>query len=249
MKEGIARERDSPPRAGEASGEAPREFLKYTFYKARPEWRLLPRDARHEQRKELTATLRDLARDMTLLTYSLVGLRADVDFLTWVIADRVQAFPAMAQRIASTELGRYLDTPYAYLAMRRKSTYLGGHRHEGQEGAAVSRPPVGSKFLFVYPFVKKREWYALPFAERQRMMRDHFRVGHKFPGVTIHTGYSFGLDDQEFVLAFEADRPEEFSDLVLELRASEASRYTERETPIFTCIAMEPEAMLAALGE
>ena len=146
-------------------------------------------------------------------------------------------------------MGGYLDTPYAYLAMRRRSIYLGGHAHVGQDGAVGSRPPVGSKYLFLYPFVKKREWYALPFLERQRMMRDHFRVGHKYPGVTIHTGYSFGLDDQEFVLAFESDRPEEFSDLVLELRSSEASRYTERETPILTCIAMDPAAVLAALGE
>ncbi len=233
-----------------AAGGGPREFLKYTLYKVRPEWRLLPRDVRREDRKAFAGALRDLSKETTLLTYSLVGLRRDADFLTWAIADRVDAFTAIAYRITSTDLGRYLDTPYAYLAMRRRSIYLGGHRHGGQEGAAAaSRPPVGSKFLFVYPFVKKREWYSLPFEERERMMRDHFRIGHKYPDVTIHTGYSFGLDDQEFVLAFEADRPEDFSDLVLALRSSEASRYTERETPIFTCLAMEPEAMLAALGE
>jgi chlorite dismutase len=100
----------------------------------------------------------------------------------------------------------------------------------------------------VYPFVKKREWYSLPFERRQEMMRDHFRVGHKYPSVTIHTAYSFGLDDQEFVLAFESDEPHDFLDLVMELRSSEASKYTERETPVFTCLLSTPEQILDALG-
>ncbi len=226
-----------------------REFLKYTFYKVRPEWRTLPRDIRDAHKAEFASLLRDLAVETTLRTYSLAGIRGDADFMAWVIADHLETLPSIATRISSTGLGKYLDIPYSYLAMRRKSIYLAGHNHAGQDGAGTPRPPVGSKYLFVYPFTKKREWYSLPFEERQRMMREHFRTGHRYPGVTIHTGYSFGLDDQEFMLAFEADRPGEFLDLVTELRSSEASRYTERETPIFTCIAMEPKAMLAALGD
>ena len=80
------------------------------------------------------------------------------------------------------------------------------------------------------------------------MMAQHFKIGHKYPSVQIHTGYSFGLDDQEFVLAFETDQPADFSDLVMELRSSEASRYTELETPIFTCIATSIDQFLTLLG-
>ncbi len=90
--------------------------------------------------------------------------------------------------------------------------------------------------MFVYPFVKMRSWYGLPFAERQRIMGEHFKVGRKYPKIKINTGYSFGLDDQEFVLAFEGDDPAEFLALVEELRSTEASKYTELETPIFTCV-------------
>ncbi|MDG6964924.1 MAG: chlorite dismutase family protein, partial [Nitrososphaerota archaeon] len=115
---------------------------------------------------------------------------------------------------------------------------------EGSEDA----PARGAKYAFVYPLVKKREWYSLPFAERQRIMAEHFRVGHKYPSIKINTGYSFGLDDQEFVLAFEGDDPGEFLDLVEELRTSEASRYTERETPIFTCAAVDRRELVRLLG-
>lgn len=230
-------------------GQGNREFLKYTFYKVRPEWRILPRDMRVAHREEFASLLRELANETVLRTYSLVGIRGDADLMTWIIADRLEALTGMGRRVSSTALGKYLDTPYAYLSMRRKSVYLRGHEHAAQDGEGKSRPPVGSKYLFVYPFTKKREWYALPFEERQRMMRDHFRVGHRYPKVTIHTGYSFGLDDQEFTLAFESDSPAEFLDLVMELRSSDASRYTSLETPIFTCVAADPDSLMSALGD
>jgi chlorite dismutase len=230
-------------------GDAPREFLKYTFYRARPEWRALPRATRSGHRAAFASLLREFAEETGLRTYSLVGIRGDVDFMTWAIAHDLETFASNARRIASADLGGHLEVPYSYLAMRRRSMYLGGHEHAAQDGAGAPRAPVGSRYLFVYPFTKKREWYSLPFEERQRMMRDHFRIGHRYPGVTIHTGYSFGLDDHEFVLAFEADRPQDFSDLVLELRSTEASRYTASETPIFTCLAVDPAGLMAALGD
>ncbi len=80
------------------------------------------------------------------------------------------------------------------------------------------------------------------------MMRDHVATGHKYPSVTIHTAYSFGLDDYEFILSFETDQPQDFLSLVMELRSSEASKYTAVETPIFTCISASPEKMLDLLG-
>ena len=232
--------------AGEESG--PREFLKYTFYKVRPEWRLLDSERKKKQKSEFSALVHDLEEEVTLRCYSLQGIRADTDFMVWAIDPRLETFRGMARRIASTELGHYLETAFAYLAASKRSQYLGGHTHKGQDGLGTSPAPLGSRYLFVYPFVKKREWYSIPFERRQSIMRDHFRVGHKYPDVKIHTAYSFGLDDQEFVLSFEADDPLDFLDLVMELRSSEASKYTERETPIFTCILSTPEQMLDALG-
>ena len=226
----------------------PREFVKYTFFKVRPEWKPLPADAKKKQKAEFAALLHDLEDDIVLRTYSLVGIRADTDFMLWTVDPHLEALRDMARRIASTELGHYLDTAYAYLAATRPSEYFGGATSGSEERAATKALPRGSKYLFVYPFWKKREWYSLPFEKRQEMMRDHFRIGHKYPNVKIHTAYSFGLDDQEFMLSFEADEPLDFLDLVMDLRPSEASKYTEWETPIFTCLLSTPEQMLDALG-
>jgi chlorite dismutase len=103
------------------------------------------------------------------------------------------------------------------------------------------------KYVFVYPFVKSREWYALPGDERWRIMQGHIGVGREYPGVDNHTTYSFGLDDQEFVVAFDTDDVGTFLDLVQRLRTTEASRYTVRDTPSFTCIRMSLERALNAL--
>ena len=99
--------------------------------------------------------------------------------------------------------------------------------------------PVGDlPYLVVYPMTKKRSWYALPREERTRIMAAHFATGHRYPDIRIHTGYSFGIDDQEFVVAFEVPDVRRFVALVSDLRDTESSSYTERETPIFVGAAM-----------
>jgi len=69
-----------------------------------------------------------------------------------------------------------------------------------------------------------------------------------FPSVSLNTTYSFGLDDQEFVVAFETDVVSDFLDLVQQLRETEASRYTLRDTPMFTCVAQPLQEILEAIG-
>ena len=127
------------------------------------------------------------------------------------------------------------------------SQYVDEHVHEGQEGRRMRIVPGKRPYLFVYPFVKTRDWYLLPMAERQRIMNDHIAVGHKYPRVKINTTYSFGLDDQDFVVAFEADSPAEFLDLVQELRETESSSFTLIDTPIFTCVSTPIREILDSL--
>ena len=153
----------------------------------------------------------------------------------------------MSSALLKTVLGKYISIPYSFLAMTKRSMYVDKHVHEGQEARRGRIVPGESKYLFIYPFVKTRDWYRLPKEKRQEIMDEHIRVGHKYPTVKLNTTYSFGLDDQEFVLAFETDQPADFLDLVMELRETESSRYTLRDTPIFTCIQKPLEAVLNGL--
>jgi len=232
-------EEQKPPRRS--------QFTRFAFYKVALDWRRLPASERERQRREFTEAVEGLRDHMMVRGYSTVGTRGDCDFLLWQAAYDIDTLHDAAVRILSTELGAYLSLPYSYLAMTRRSMYIEKHAYPGQESSRLQLRPTNAKYLFVYPFVKTRAWYALPQEQRQEMMDEHIAIGLKYPSVRINTTYSYGLDDQEFVLAFESNVPEDFVHLVMELRESRASSYTERDTPIFTCISLPIAEMLKAL--
>ena len=223
-----------------------RAFVKYTFFKVDLQWRRLAQGDRERSKSELVEVLEEFAPRISINSYSLLATRGDVDFMLWKVSPSLESLDEVASQVNHTELGKYLSIPYSYLAMTLRSPYLDQHAHPGQEGEGMRA--IGRKYLFVYPFVKTHAWYQMPKEERQRMMDEHFQVGHRYPSVKISTSYSFGLDDQEFVLGFETDRPGDFLDLVIELRGSEARPYTLRDTPIFTCIHKPLKECLDGLG-
>ena len=225
-----------------------RQFVRFAFYKARPEWRSLDPETKRRAKGEFIARLEELAAGGMVKLYSTVGTRADTDLFVWHVTDSVESLHNGAAKLNGTEFARYAELSHNFLSQTKRSIYIEKHVHPGQEGARLRIRPGNKKYIFVYPFLKTREWYLLPQEERQRMMDGHIEVGHRYPSVRLNTTYSFGFDDQEFVVAFETDEPSDFLDLVMDLRGTEGSLFTLRDTPIFTCIAMEPEEALDALG-
>ena len=212
------------------------ELFRYLTLAVSPEWRRRSEDERRRDKREFADAVASCG--VAAYAYSLVGTRADADLLLWFVGDDGTDLRTAESRLAATTLWAWSTRPYGYLAARRKSKYLGEHEAAATEHR-VPAGPVGDKpYVVVYPMTKKRAWYALPLAERTRIMAGHFAVGHKYPDVRIHTGYSFGIDDNEFVVAFEAADPRDFLALVADLRETESSSYTERETPIFVGAAM-----------
>ena len=244
-------------RVRDASRRAPgaRQFVRYAFYRVAPEWRRRPPEQRAAERAELAAVVTEMAEreGVILRSYSLVGTRGDADLMLWMVSDRLDELHQLAARINQTAIAGYLEQPYHYLAMTKRSMYAERHAHEDgapQEGRSsrLIIAPSRRRYLFVYPFVKTRAWHRLSAEERQRQMNEHIAMGHRYPGVKINTTYSFGLDDQEFVVAFESDSVSDFLDLVQDMRASEASTHTVRDVPSFTCVSTPIEDALAALG-
>lgn len=225
-----------------------RQYVNFAFYKVDPAWRRLPAEDRKRGKCQFIDAVKTFDQDVITIAYSLVGIRGDCDFMLWRIGYELPKFQEMTARLLETDLGKYLTTPYSYLAMTKRSTYVREHQHANQEGTRLRLTPGKFHYLFVYPFVKTRAWYRLTQQARQGMMNEHIEIGHRFPTVRLNTTYSFGLDDQEFVLAFETDQPDHFLDLVMELRHAETSNYTQRDTPIFTCVHHELDRVLDLLG-
>jgi chlorite dismutase len=202
------------------------QYVAYTFFRAVPEWRRLPVEERAAAKDAFAEVVEDFApRFDALRAYTTTGVRPDTDFFLWKLTSRYEDLGELGAALNGTPLAGWLETPYSYLATTKPSQYTSARR-------ARKLVPKGSPYLVVYPFVKVRPWYALTEEERQRAMDEHIRIGREeFPTIHNHTSYSFGIDDQEFMTAF--DQPADFMHLMLRLRDSEASRYTERDTPIF----------------
>ncbi len=218
---------------------AERHFVKYSFFKVDPAWRRLPDAQRAQDKAEFLAACEDFASDHLLQCFSLMGTRGDAELLLIAECENLDRIHEFHVVLAQSGLAKWSDQPYSFLGMRKSSEY-------SEEERRVARP-FTHKYLFVYPFVKTRAWYGMPADERWKIMQEHIRVGKEYPNVDNHTTYSFGLDDQEFVVAFDTDDIGSFLDLVQRLRTTEASAYTARDTPSFTCIRTSFERGVNAL--
>jgi chlorite dismutase len=218
-----------------------RNFVKFSFLKVDPAWRRRSPDERAEDKREFAAACQEFADAHFLRTYSLVGTRGDCDLMVRAVAASLDPIHELHVLLNQSGLMRWADIAYSYLAMTKPSVY------SDEPMPLEPRPGADSKYLIVYPMWKRRDWYRLPAEERMRIMRGHIEVGRRHSTIDINTAYSYGLDDQEFVVSFDADDPGEFLDLVQELRGTESSAYTESETPIFTCISASVERALGAL--
>ncbi|WP_027481512.1 chlorite dismutase family protein [Deinococcus pimensis] len=230
---------------------AKRQFLNYAFFRLDPAFRRLPREEQAELKAEFAAAAasweaeapREAGRIQR--SYSLVGVRGDADFMLWRIAFDVRDFTEAQGRLNRTRLAGYLTQPYNFISMQKRSQYV--NRVEGS-GHGLELLPGEGQFLFIYPFVKTRAWYDLTPLARQGMMDEHIHASTPFKGVRINTSYSYGIDDQEFIVSFDSDYPQEFVDLVHRLRYTEASNYTLSDTPMFTCVKRTVDEILADLA-
>ena len=218
-----------------------RQFVKFTFLKVSAPWRRRDPAERAQDKRELAAACADFGEDHFLRSYSLVGTRGDADLMLRAVSPNLDSIHELHVLLNQSGLMRWSEISHSYLAMTKPSVY------SDEASPLAPRPGSDSRYLIVYPMWKKREWYMLPPEERMRIMRGHIEVGRRHGSIDINTAYSYGLDDQEFVVSFDADEPGEFLDLVQELRSTESSAYTLSETPIFTCISASLERALNAL--
>jgi NAD(P)H-dependent nitrite reductase small subunit len=233
----------------EATG---RQVVKYTFYKLDATAFLrLPEAKQRAAKLDFIDTVRGFDRRMLLRSYSLVGMRSDVDFLLWTVAESVEPFGALETAIRNTALGPFIEVTRSFLSGTKRSMYDIALPEDSEKVDAEERiriEPSDQKYLFVYPFIKTRAWYELSPERRQDMITEHIRIGRKYPDIRLNTTYSYGIDDQEFVVAFEGDNPHDFVDLVNDLRFTEASMYTQRDTPMHIAIAMSLPDVMDAIG-
>jgi chlorite dismutase len=212
-------------------------FLNFSFYKVDPKWRWLNELGKEEAAKEFASLIEIANTKMKVRVYSTLGLRDDSEFMLWMVSKDVEKMQVLTSKIYLTVFGKYIESSRVYLASYRQSIYSKNTKMTPgyllEEDIKRNEP---MKYAIVYPFTKSREWYLLPFEDRMKMMDEHISVGRKFPQVRLNTSYSFGIGDQDFMLAFETNDLMVFQDLIVQLRETRVSSYVVKDTPMIVCI-------------
>ena len=216
-------------------------YFGFCFFKMDPKWRWMADLAKEESAKEVENVLRRAG--VPYRSYSNVGLRDDADFLLWFAARTADDIQRAVEKLYTTVFGKYIAPSRTYLSCTRPSVYAPDARPQGFVAGDEPR-----RYVIVYPFTKTREWYLLPHKERQEIMDEHIAVSRKYPQIVLNTTYSFGIHDEDFMLAFEMDDIRDFQDLIMDLRETRVSSYVKNDIPMIVCIRKEITRLIASMG-
>jgi chlorite dismutase len=226
---------------GELKG---RHFVHVLALEVDPAWRRRSPEERRADAEKLRAAAERAGERVTTYTYSMIGTRADASMLFWRLASSFEDLEESAALLLRSGLGAWCRIGYSMIGIVRPSSYV--KERTPQEEAMFTGER--SRYIIVYPFVKTTEWYLLDEDERRRQMSEHIRVGRKYPMIQQLLAYSFGLDDQEFIVAYETDDLQAFQDLVRDLRATDGRRATVRDTPQLVGVHRPLSEILGLLG-
>ena len=216
-------------------------FFNFSFFKIDSKWRWLADLAKAESAKEVDNVIRNSG--IKFRSYSTLGLRDDADFLFWFAAKSVEEIQDVISKVYLTVFGKYIVPSHVYLSCTRPSIYA-----KKEKTISFVSGNESKKYVVVYPFIKTREWYLLPREQRQKMMDEHINVSQKYPGVILNTTYSFGIDDQDFMLAFETDVLQDFQNLIMDLRETKVSAYIQQDTPMIVSVKKDIIPLITSLG-
>ena len=216
-------------------------FFNFSFFKIDPKWRWMADLAKEESAKEVENVLKNSG--IKFRSYSTLGIRDDADFLIWFKAKTVEEIQKAIEKLYTTVFGKYIVPSRTYLSCTRPSIYVEKGKPLGFIAEGETR-----KHVIVYPFTKTREWYLLPREERQAIMDEHIEVSKKYPQIILNTTYSFGIHDEDFMLAFEVDEIRDFQDLIMDLRETKVSRYVKNDIPMIVCVKKDIVPLIGSLG-
>jgi chlorite dismutase len=223
--------------------EIEQQFVNFMFFHVNPDWRKLDLDTKRAHKAEFQSVYEKFQDGMLLYSYSLVGFDSKADLMFWRIGKSLDLIQEMTADLYRTDLGSYLEASDNYLSVTKKRMFVAGpsdHRQRIEVGT--------TKYHFVYPCAKDKEWLKLSGEERDALIEENFMVGMKFPNIKIHLTHAFGFSDQEYLISFETDEPKDFLALAEELRETSASKFTVRGMPVYTCRQRSLMECLDALG-
>lgn len=220
-----------------------KQFVNFMFLKVSPEWRQLPQQKKTQLKSEFVSVFDQFRESFLLFTYSLVGFDSKADLMFWRVGTSLDMVQDMTAKLYRTGLGSFVETTNNYLSVTKRMMFVNGPAEDRSHVIAGA-----TKYHFVYPCAKNKDWYKMDADERDALIEENFMVGKKFPNIRIHMTHAFGFNDHEYLISFETDEPKDFIALAEELQQTAASSFTLRGMPVYTCRQRDLAECLDALG-
>ena len=218
-----------------------RRFIQALALGLDPAWRRLPDAERCSSAEELVAAV-SAKSEVTTYCYSMIGLQAGTDLVLWSLGPSLESLEDNAAGVLRSGMGRWMTVTQSFLGLIQPSQYVKKPTPQEQSLFSGDR----SRYLIVYPFTKSTDWYLLGREARQGIMNEHMRIGHDYPEIRQLLANSFGIDDMDFLVAYETDDLARFGELVRALRGTDSRRSTVRDTPLLVGV-HRPMAEIATL--
>lgn len=218
-------------------------YTAYLAFKATENYGALPESKRTAMAEEAEDALQKVkeCEVTTRGVYLTTGFRADTDFMLWWIAPSPDAIQTGLRVLNHTELGRRSKASWSFMGLHRPAEFHKDHSPAFVQGV----PPKHT--VCVYPFTRTPEWYLLPADKRRELLTSHGGLGDDFGDILTNTTMAFGLGDDEWMLAFEAEEIGRIVDMVRKLREAEARLYTSREIPFISGVRTTIGAVIDSL--
>lgn len=220
-----------------------KQFVSFMFLRVNSEWRKLDFEIKQKYKAEFQTVFEGCKRDLLLFSYSMVGFDSKADLMFWQIGNSLDLIQDMTTNMYKTSLGSFLETVDSYLSVTKGMMFVGTGSTSRLQVAAGE-----TKYLFLYPCVKHREWYDKTADERDALVEENFMVGKKFQNIKIHLTHAFGFSEHDYLISFETDEPRDFLAMADELGRTAASKHTLRGMPVYTCRQRPLSECLDALG-
>lgn len=215
-------------------------YHSYIFLQSRRSKHKINLEQLEQYKIEFISTI-EHSKDVVVYSYSTLGFKVNTSCMLWLQSDDVEKLQSFLNTLMQTQLGQHLKITYTLFGMVRPTQY------SPSSVTHVDSSRKGGAYLIIYPFTKTQEWHMLDFSKRKELMKGHISIGKKYPQISQILLYSYGVDDQEFIVSYETDSLLEFQTLVMELRSDSVRAYTLKDTPIFTCIYRSLEKTLEFL--
>ncbi len=199
--------------------------------------------------KELASVLASSASDgVQVVTAAILGHRAD--FCVMALAPDLWKLRGLQTGVA----GAGFEISYSYVSVTEVSEYAAGVPDELKQARLYPElPPEGKRAFCFYPMSKRRSearnWYALPYEERESLMYGHGKVGRTFSGRVLQlVTASTGLDDYEWAVTLFADTTDTLKDCVYAMRFDPASAHYAEFGPFLSGVIGDLDEVMEAVG-